>query len=323
MTTVTTLKGVSNIGDPQLSEIIRDNLIVFLDWGLLNTGAYFNVTIPTSGAYGGSRHVLRPISDPRYTDGQVWQAYRQNWVWESGISPGSPINISGVFIGDSFDPIESGNYIINYPEGKIVFNTAISTASTVQLEYSHKWIKIIAAKDIPWFQEVSINSFRVDSNNFVVGSGLRTQLAQSQIELPVVAIETLDNKDYTGYQLGGGHWAFTDIVFRIISEDDTSSYRLADVLSNQEDSTIFLFDTGLMARQDAFPLKHDGSKSSNPKTYPDLVELSGNGGFRYDSQVKQGKLSIVEATAGSNQKLSHRLYHSTARWRTEVILHNI
>lgn len=320
----TQLKGLTNIGEPQISEVLRDNIVTFLDWGLLEAGNYFNVSIPTSGAYAGNRHILRPVSDPRYTDGQVWEAYRQNWVWESGLSTSTaPINISGVFVGDTYYPKASGDFIINYPEGRIIFNTAISKYSTVKLEYSHKWIKVMAARDIPWFKEGHTRSFRVDDSNYISGSGMWNQLSQTRVQLPVIAVEVLDGREYRGFQLGSNSYVYTDVVFHVLSEDDSLACRLADILGNQYDKTIYLFDTDKMAKDNRFPLQFDGSKSSNPLTYPDLVSPTGDGGFRYTSDVWLGKMTIEESSARNQDKISHRLYHSSARWRTEVVMNNI
>lgn len=322
--THTQLKGLSNIGVPQISEQLRDNITCFLDWGLLEGGNYFNVEIPTSGSYGGNRHVLRPVSDPRYTDGQVWEAYRGNWVWESGLSTSTaPINISGVFVDGTFNPNSGGNFIVNYPEGRVIFDTAIATTSAVQLEYSHKWIKVMAAKDLPWFKEGHTRSFRVDESSYLPGSGIWNQLAQTRVELPVIAIEVLDSRNYEPFQLGKSSYVYTDIVFHIISEDGSIAHRLADVLGNQYDKTVYLFDTDKMAKDNRFPLQHDGSKASNPLCYPDLVSPTGDGGFRYTSDVWLGKMTINDTSARSQEKISNRLYHSSARWNTEVVMTNI
>ena len=90
------LTGVSNIGKSALGDLLQAGIISFFDWGFQNIGAYENVNIPTSGVYGGDRHILRPVQTPYYTNGRVWEGYRSNWIWESGFSqPVQPIQISG------------------------------------------------------------------------------------------------------------------------------------------------------------------------------------------------------------------------------------
>ena len=66
------LNKISNIGDSTISSLIQDNMIEHFDWGFMDAGGFVNVEIPTSGLYGGDKHKLRLVDDPRYTDGQVW-----------------------------------------------------------------------------------------------------------------------------------------------------------------------------------------------------------------------------------------------------------
>jgi len=87
------LKGFTKLGDSTLVNDIKENVISFFDWGLLKKDNYINVSIPSSGIYGGNEHQLRLVDDPRYTAGQVWEGFRSNWVWESGLTStdGAPL----------------------------------------------------------------------------------------------------------------------------------------------------------------------------------------------------------------------------------------
>ena len=78
-------KFVSQIGETLLMSQIESNFKTYLDWGLLGIGGFSNVSIPTSGAYGGTFDRLRLVDDPSYTLGQVWEGPRKDWVWESGV----------------------------------------------------------------------------------------------------------------------------------------------------------------------------------------------------------------------------------------------
>ena len=100
----TQLANLTNAQDATLSNVLLDNLVNFYDWGFLDRGSFFNIKIPQSGIYGGDRHKLRLVDDPNYSDGQVWEGYRQNWVWESGISATAtqPTRISGIFVDNTF-----------------------------------------------------------------------------------------------------------------------------------------------------------------------------------------------------------------------------
>ena len=80
------LNKIDNMGDSTLTPLLGDNIIEFFDWAFLDRGGFFNIKIPTSGHYGGDKHKLRLVDDPRYTKGQVWEGFRSNWVWQSGVS---------------------------------------------------------------------------------------------------------------------------------------------------------------------------------------------------------------------------------------------
>lgn len=319
---INNFKGYSNIGEPSVTEVIEDNIVEYINWGFLQLGAFFNIDIPSSGAYGGNRHRLRYVNDPRYTNGQVWEAYRQNWVWESGLSTSEqPVAISGIFVDGSFLPKGSG-YHINYKNGQVVFDTAIATTSNVQLEYSHKWINTVNASNIPWFRKGQTRSFRVDDSSYIVNSGVWNDLAENRIQFPTVAVEMV-GKVYQGYQLGGYQYARTDVVLHIIAEDHRTAKKLASVLAEQNESDIYLFDTGKMADDNRFPLDYRGEIASGALCYPNLVKPTGDGGFRYTSKTHGGKMRIYEVQEQETDQLHENIYHSKVRWKTEVILHKI
>ena len=79
------LKGIVNASDVNLTTILMENMIGFLDHGLINAGSFFNIERGDMGLYNASEAKLRMVQDPRYTDGQVWESYRSNWVWENWI----------------------------------------------------------------------------------------------------------------------------------------------------------------------------------------------------------------------------------------------
>lgn len=321
----TQLKGLQNIGESSLSQQIADNMIEFFNWGLIDKGAYFNVSVPTSGLYGGNKHKLRLVDDPRYTDGQVWETFRSNLVWETGVSPtNQPVQISGVYVGGTFQPISGvGPYKhhIDYPNGRIVFDTAISTSSEVTMEYSHKWVNVTKAEGVPWFREIQYGAGRVDHSHFSqTGSGDWSQLGQTRLQMPIVAVEVVPRRTFKGYQLGGGQWTYTDVLFHVISEDESDATKLMDVISLQNDSIIWLFDTNHIARSGIFPLDYRGMINDNALEsgrYPDLVSPTGDGGHRWK------RLRFSECVAQDIVQINPKLYIGAVRANTEVILTNI
>ena len=66
----------NHIGENLLINQMESNLKTFLDWGLLSIGGWTNIETPSPGAFGGTFDTLRLVSDPAYTDGQVWESAR-------------------------------------------------------------------------------------------------------------------------------------------------------------------------------------------------------------------------------------------------------
>jgi len=310
----TSLARLSNAQDSTLSNILLDNFISLYDWGFLDRGQFYNIDIPESGIYGGDKHKLRLAEDPNYSDGQVWEGYRQNWVWESGISATTeqPISISGVFVDNTF--YATGNvtkpFYIDYPNGRVVFDTAITSTSTVQLEYSHKWVQVVPAQGVPWFRQIQQRSFRNEEDFQVSSSGGWVQLGQTRIQLPAVAIEVVPARSMQGYQLGGGQWINSDVVFYIISENHWECTNLMDSILYQNDRTVHLFNPTAVAISGVFPFNYRNELNENAipsGLYPNMID-----DFYYN------RCWISESRGNEISQLSPDLYVGSTRCSTQV-----
>lgn len=306
--------------DATLSETLLDNFVNFYDWGLVDAGRFYTISIPQSGIYGGDRHKLRVVDNPNYTAGQCWEGYRQNWVWEgSGNIDGvaqQPINISGVYVDGTF--YATGNvtkpFYVDYPLGRVVFDSAESATADVQIEYSHKNVQVVPAEGISWFRQLQQNSFRTEENFQVQGSGNWIRLGQSRVQLPAMAIEVVPARDTQGYELGGGQWIRSDVVFYVMAENHWEAVNLMDTVVAQNDRTIQLFNTTQVAESGVSPFTFENGKQrelrghADPSgLYPNLV---GNFPFR--------KCWIYETRGENITQLSVDLYMGVARCKTEV-----
>jgi hypothetical protein len=393
-------KGVDNIGDTLLMSELEGNLKTFFDWSMLCIGNWNNVDIPTSGAYGGDFSTLRTVVDNSYTDGQVWQGARKDWIWETGVdyavpsetgtissidwtagdnytitlNGGTSIAKSGDYLrttsttGDSafntdylintvnsttgyettsttapegdvsggnwqvvtnpqhnktievqVDSVVSntGDYYIDYPLGRIIFNTAISTTATVQAEYSYRGTQVYQADNAQWWHEVQHNSFRPDDEQFTqsVNNGEWSIGANHRVQLPAIVVEAVPRASSRGYQLGDGSLLIKqDVIFHVIAEDRHSRNQLLDICRMQQDKTIWLYDTNKISTADAFPLDYRGMKVGD-NMYPDLV--SENGGFRWKKCYFSN--TIVSAMETPNPYL----YAGVVRTTMEIILADI
>lgn len=267
--------GVAEYGNSDMLNTIQYGLIYYLDWSFLSIGAFDNVLIPTSGSYGGFNQQLQLAYDPNYIDGQVWQGFRNNWIWESGVEyHNQPIQISGVNVNGTFyNTATTGafSFSVDYPDGQVRFNKPISSNSTVQLAYSYRNV-LVTTSDVPWFKEFMFDSNRSDSFQFSHSiSGAWSILGQSRLQLPAVVVDVLPKRQYSGYSLGGGHWVKQAVAFYIFAELDWEGKNITDIIAKQADKTIFLLNLTNMGAATGFPLYIDGSLQPNAKTYPTLV----------------------------------------------------
>lgn len=283
MPTHTSFHNVSEIGRALLSEQLETNLTSWFNWCFLGIGGFFNVRVPTSGYFGGDMHRLRRVEDPYYQAGQVWQGFRHDWVWETGVEyPQQPIRVSGVYVNSAFYPSSTtGAYKhhVNYPLGRVVFDSPISPTSLVACEYSYRYVQF-TTPNVPWWREIQQDSFRVDDSQFgQVGSGAWAMLAQNRIQLPAVVVEVQPNAKRKGLQLGGGDIVSQDVVFHVIAETPWDRNQLHDTITFQWQKRIIAFEKNWMADSGCYPLDENGTPVSGAKMYPDLVKATGEGGF--------------------------------------------
>ena len=294
------------------TEIIRDNLIGFFDWGFIDNGGFMNVNLPTSGVYGGNYSRLRPSMDARYQTGQVWEGFRKNWVWESGTTD-NPIRISGVYINGSFQPTSDGGHHINYPLGRVVFASSIPTNSVVNCEFSVKSVQVFDLDKSPELKEIHNGSFKIDDSTFFSTSGNWTIPTDNKVQLPAVGLKVGGRSWMKPYQIGGGFWKYNEVYAYIFSKDESWGNRLADYISHQKERTINLFDSNRM-NQDGFKaLDYKGSVSSNPQTYFELVQPSS---YAYKT------LTISDIEVLNGQMISPSVYYSVVKIITEITIGN-
>lgn len=306
-----TMMGISDVHELGPTEIIRDNLIGFFDWGFIDNGGFYNIQIPTSGAYGGDYHKLRPSLDARFNNGQVWEGFRKNWVWESGLAD-NPIRISGVYVNGTFQATSAGGHYINYPLGRVVFNTPISTSDTVTCEFSVKSVQVFDLDKSPELKQIHEGSFRIDDSTFFSSSGNWTIPTDNKIQLPAVGIKAGSKSWLKGYQIGGGHWKYNEVYAYVLSKDSSFGTRLADHISQQKDRTINMFDLNMMNASGFKALDYKGSVSNAPKTYYELVQPQPSG-YAYKT------LTIADAEVINGSQLTQNVYYSVVRLITETV----
>lgn len=293
------LKGFSSVFDSTLTNDIQDGIIEYFDWALLEKGNYFNVSLGETAPNGEDYSRLKVSSNDNYVAGAAWDAFRGNWVWQSGVSYSpSPVvgtdntrpGISGVYVNDVFYPTSTtGTYAhyVDYYNGRVVFNTPIPTSSKVQVEYSYKWINMIYSSNVPWLKEVQNQSLEPNSLFLQRESGPDNIVSESRVQLPAIAVEIVPLRSFKGYQLGGGQWVYTDVIFHCLAEDEHTRNKLVDIVSLQSDKSISLFDSNSLNSNGAFPIDYRGVPVSGALRYPDIVDNYYGGLLRFTNTSVQ------------------------------------
>lgn len=312
----TTFQHISQVGNTLLNSELESNLKSFFDWGMLGIGGWFNVTIPTYGGWGGTFDQLRVVDDPAYTLGQVWETPRKDWVWETGVAyiGSSPIDISGVYIDSSLKATGDSTYghHYNYPLGRVVFDSAIPTTSTVQLEHSYRNVQTYIADQAPWWDELQYNSMRVDDSTFSqISSGNWSILSNHRVQMPAVVIEAVPRRTFQPYQLGSpNNFVTQDVLFHIVAENRWWRNQLVDIISLQKDKTLMLYDSDKIADSDAFPLDYRGMVVNAGNSYSGIVNTPA---YQYTSA------RITDMGVTEMESYNSRLYEGTVRASFEVI----
>ncbi|SVC13833.1 uncharacterized protein METZ01_LOCUS266687, partial [marine metagenome] len=253
----------------------------FLQWAFLQVGGFQNIT--RSPAVSGSFEVndrfrLRYSSDPSYDAGQIWEGFRNDWIWESGFAfeGMSPIPVTGVWVDDTFYLPDDATYshYVDYPNGRVVFDTPVDSTKTVEASFSHRTVGIAKASE-PFIQELLYDSYDMESihDYTLIGSGTRNQLGPRRLQLPVIGVEVVRSLPNQGYELGGGVWTFNDVLFHIFADNEDERNDIRDALLNQDFKAIWIINRGVMKEDADYPLQLDslGSHRPNAVMYPDMI----------------------------------------------------
>lgn len=318
-------KGVSSLNRDLLCQNLLYGLIDWLRWSTLQIGGYQNVAIGSaSGLYGGDYSRLRLVKDPNFADGRVWEGFRSDWVWETGIyyTP-QPTVASGVVVGGTLYPTASttGNYAhyIDYRRGRVVFDSAIATTSVVQANFAHRTVNYVRATE-PWFQELMFDSYKIDRTDYLISSsGQWGQLSSTRRTLPVVGIELVNRQGFKGYELGGGQYVYQDVIFYVMADNEDDKNQLVDILSMQNGKCIYMFNRGLLKESANYPydLDYRGVPVDSPLQYTQLVAPTGDGGYRWRTA------KFTNTKSDSMQAVNSWLYRGYVRTTCEIIMGDI
>ena len=238
---------------------------------------YTDTYNPPASLYGDLPHQLKTTEVNGYKIGQVWQAFKKDWVWETGVEyyPDpkycenfSPINISGIYVNNNFLPgptgVATSGYHINYPLGQIIFDKAIPKTSKVELNYSYRWCQVYKSSSDSSWKELQELTYSPNPSLNQPSAGDYSISANHRAQMPCIIIEPASRTSAIPYQLGDySQYQSQDFLLHIFTENSVDKNRICDIIRLQKDQIISLYDINKVVNFGVQPLNYDGS--ANPK----------------------------------------------------------
>lgn len=266
---------VCHYGKSNIIRRLEVGLRYFYEWALLGIGAWSDITydMPTYGS--GNASSLRVANSYGYLTNQVWEGFRTNWVYETGITytdytggTHQPLPVN-VYVANVLQP--TGNYNINYKLGQVIFNSA-PASTNVKAAYSFKNVQILLSDEVPWYQEFQYQSWTPDTNMFTQNDkGDWFVGGNHRVQFPCIIIQAAAKGTKEPAHLGGAMvYREQDVQFHILAEDSVMRDNLLDLVLLQGDRCIQLFDIDAAAAALDMPLDNNGMRVG--KMYPYLLE---------------------------------------------------
>jgi len=224
----------------------------------------------------------------------------------------SGVNVDGVFY--SIDTTGDYAHFIDYPRGRFIFESPIDLDAEVTTSYAHRTVQFVNAND-EVAQELLFNTLDVNRNDYInAGSGAYHQLAQARRQMPLVALALVERRGFAPYQIGGGQYVFQDVLFHVFTEDEFTRNQLVDILSKQNDKTIWLADRALIKADGGFPhdLDYRGMTVASPMNYVDLLTA-----FPWE------KVRFTNTRSQNVQTINNWLYHAIVRTTFQAVFETI
>lgn len=313
--------GIDKYSANTITAQLENNIVSFLDDGLLKIGAFVNVYSSVPNLYGYNMSELRPFENENYTDYTLWQSPRKNWVYENitGVAY-SPITFSGITVsgvaGSSFYPAPTGNttlgYTINYEEGSVLFDREIPRTSKVTTSYSYKLFDVQVANKSPIWKSLQTKTFEPSNfiNNYFT-SGDFSVPSEHRTQLPTIIVESINRSKNIPWRLGD-HSLISEqkILLHVIAENKADRDKINDILNRQSTRTIDLYDLNKLIESGTYPLNFDGTINPSGLQYDEIL---GNNDYKWMT------CRFKNITVAEMQFYGIDLYGSTIEITNELI----
>lgn len=262
-----------DLNHPDYNNNLVKNIISWIDDGFYQDGGYFT----TSGN-------LSKVDHPEYVTGQVWGSNRKNWSWRDPVT---------VRVNNVVNTLNS----IDYINGLVIFSGVIT--GTVNVQYSYKHIYIVDGKDI---------DFKASYGKFDVYDGTYRENA---LQLPAIVVD-LGSSSSKPLELGGySRTVSKNVLLNIFHRDNGLVERISDILFNQVESSIPLFNFDTAYASGSYPLDFNGFLLNVSGTHSNLSQ-----NYPY-TQAATHSADIYSSENEGSKKIANNLYHNTIRWEVK------
>jgi hypothetical protein len=229
------LEGIQYFGQRNLETIVSNSVIDFIRHGLLELGAYYNV----------SNGVLRPVRKPLATGTgfSEFVGIKHDWVFSTGFIPKStgialPTIPSGILYNNTFVStgvaISGNTWHIDFSQGKVIFANDCPSGTSVKTSYCARYVGVYPRRS---------NEYTRLVYNWSNPSGTTKLSAEQEAYLPCIFVALNGYNTKRGVGLGSrAKVADCRFVFDILSTDDFSRSSLQDICCFMETKTIPILD---------------------------------------------------------------------------------
>jgi len=298
-----TFDNIDAFSDYSVMAQVEENLKAYLDYSFLNIGGFVNVS--SGNTIYSVNNTRTTVSQASYVPGKVWETYRKDWVYETGISYNgtSPTIVSGVSINNIFLPTPTGSgnygYKLDYPNGQIIFNKPIPTGSKVFVNHSYRKCQVYKSSTANWWGEFR-NAIYSDLPN------------EYSIQTPAIVIEPTNRSNLIPYQLGDrSFFVDQDMLLYIFADSAIERNNISDMIRLQKEKTLYMYDINRVIKNGVYPLRYDGQVNNSGQNYPSLLN---NPTYSYL------KLFVKDVDLLGLETYSKKLFWCILRLTTQTIL---
>lgn len=266
-------------------DYIVGNITNMLAYGMLEIGAFYNITLGQLDEVGNDVSYLRVASAQNVTPYTQYNSNRQ-WVWETGVTMAdpaapTPISVSGIYCNNIFYPtgtkVLGTGYYIDYRSSKVVFEYPVT--GSIRMERAERGVNIYSA-DADIYRQI-LQGYRT-FNSSIAGSGNDLIAQNTRGYLPCVAVG-VHSFTSTPIEIGSrSKWVNARVSFDIFANNASDRKRLASLIYMLEDKSFKSYDPDLAPAR----FNNNGSLASTALTFPILSNSYSRGDMKFKKDGK-------------------------------------